>query len=214
MLRTEKNQSRARKLSLGGAVVAAIAASSCCIAPLILAAFGVAGGGALAAFAEYRPYLLAVTFVVLGIGFYLTYRKPKAVAGDACGCERPKAGRGARIGLWVATVLVVLFAAAPSLIGVAQDAFGTAPAFAAAGAPTEQARLRVDGMTCESCAVHVKEALTKVGGFHDLTLDLPGKNITVTYEPAPGRLEAYAVAIQGLGYAATLPPASNAAVTR
>jgi hypothetical protein len=36
----------------------------------------------------------------------------------------------------------------------------------------------------------MRKALTKVGGFHDLELDIPRQSITVAYEPSPGRLEA------------------------
>lgn len=91
---------RAKKLTLGGAILAALAASSCCIGPLVLAALGVGGAGALAALGAYRPYILGVTAVLLAGGFYLTYRKPRAAVaeGDACGCEKPspKAGRAGR----------------------------------------------------------------------------------------------------------------------
>src|SRR5260221_14472583 len=94
----------AKKFTLGGAILAAVAASACCIGPLVLAALGIGGAGAFAALGAYRPYILAGTAVLLAGGFYLTYRKPRAaVEGDACGCEKPKASRAGRIGLWIAT---------------------------------------------------------------------------------------------------------------
>ena len=206
---SDTNQSRAKKVTIGGAIVAAIAASSCCIGPLILAALGVGGAGAFALLGAYRPYILGVTGVLLAGGFYLTYRKPHAVVpqGDACGCEQPspKAGRAAKIGLWIATSLVVVFAAAPNLIACLASR-GHEPAVAVtAGATVETATIRVEGMDCEGCATHVRGALAKVGGFHDLTLDLKGQAITVGYEPAPGRLQAYVAAINDLGYEASLP---------
>src|SRR5579875_1214121 len=97
---SQENEARAKKLTLGGAVLAALAASSCCIGPLILAALGIGGAGAFAVIGAYRPYILGVTAVLLAGGFYLTYRKPRAsaVGGDACGCEQPspKAGRAGK----------------------------------------------------------------------------------------------------------------------
>src|SRR5260370_30475942 len=113
----QENEARAKKLTLGGAVLAAIAASSCGIGPLILAALGIGGAGAFASLAAYRPHILMVTAVLLAGGFYLTYRTPKIVEGEACGCEslKPKASRAARLGLWIATALVVVIAPAPPL---------------------------------------------------------------------------------------------------
>lgn len=197
---------RAKKLTLGGAVLAAIAASSCCIGPLLLAALGIGGAGAFAALGSYRPYILGVTVALLGAGFYFTYRKPKAVEGDACGCAspRPTANRLGRIGLWIATALVVVFAAAPPLLAAAAH---RAPVPVASGVHVEQAVLAVQGLDCEACAGPIREALTHVGGFHDLKLDLKAQTVTVTYEPAAGRLRAYVDAINDLGYEASLPGA-------
>jgi mercuric ion transport protein len=203
---------RAKKLTLGGAVLAAIAASSCCIGPLVLAALGIGGAGALAALGAYRPYILGVTGVLLAGGFYLTYRKPRVAAeGDACGCEKPNptAGRAGKIGLWIATAMVIVFAAAPTLIAWAADrgygAVATAP-----GAAVEHATIRVEGMDCEACSVNIRNALTKVGGFHGMTLDLKAQTITVAYEPAAGRLQAYVAAIDELGYEVSLPAQTTA----
>jgi Cu+-exporting ATPase len=75
----------------------------------------------------------------------------------------------------------------------------------AAGVKVEQADVHVEGMDCEACAVHLRRVLSKVGGFHDLHLDLATKTVSVTYEPAPGRLDAYVQAINELGYEASLP---------
>ena len=207
---------RAKKLTIGGAVLAALAASSCCIGPLVLAALGIGGAGALAAVGAYRPYILGVTAVLLAGGFYLTYRKPAVAVGDgdACGCEKPnaKAGRAGKIGLWIATAMVVVFAAAPNLIAwIAERGQPTATA-TTPGATITHATVRVAGMDCEACSIHIRGALAKVGGFHDMTLDLKAETITVAYEPAAGRLQAYVAAIDDLGYEASLPAQTAANV--
>lgn len=95
--------------SLTGAVVAAFLASACCIGPLLLALVGLGGAGLLVKLEPYRPYFTAFTLAALGAGFWLTYRKPKVVEGDACGCEHPTSNRLGRILLWVVTILVIGF---------------------------------------------------------------------------------------------------------
>lgn len=103
---------RATRASLGGAVAAALAASACCVGPLIFALLGIGGAGVLVALEPYRPLLTLLTLGLLGAGFYTTYRRPAAVLptqagqGDDCGCEMPKANKSGRRLLWIATGFV------------------------------------------------------------------------------------------------------------
>ncbi len=110
---------RSRRLSgltVVGAVVSGLLASVCCIGPLLLAALGIGGAGLLARFEIYRPAFTAATFALLGAGFWLAYRKPKAIEGDSCGCEYPKANRLGRALLWIAAAVAIGFWAAPYII--------------------------------------------------------------------------------------------------
>ncbi|MGE0853247.1 MAG: mercuric transporter MerT family protein [Hyphomicrobiaceae bacterium] len=103
-------------LSLGG-LVAAIAAASCCVLPFALFVLGVSGAwiGNLTALAPYQPVFAAVAFGLLGCGFYLVYRKPRATCADGSWCARPGSLRSVKVGLWTATVLVVVALAFPRL---------------------------------------------------------------------------------------------------
>src|SRR5262245_16197968 len=105
-----------RRFSIGAAVIGSIAASACCIGPLVLAALGIGGAGAFIGLTSYRPYILSLSAVLLATGFYLTYRRPAVTLdGDACTCERPRAARAGKWTLWTATLAVVLLAAFPTL---------------------------------------------------------------------------------------------------
>ncbi len=112
--------------SVGGAIAAAFAASLCCLGPLLFAALGLGGAGLLVEFEAYRPFFAALTLVLLGAGFYLTYRRPRlapanAAAGEACECELPGANRFGRVTLWVATVVVAGLLGFPYLAQVLLD---------------------------------------------------------------------------------------------
>ena len=110
---------RSRRLSgltVAGAVASGLLASVCCIGPLLLAALGIGGAELLARFESYRPAFTAATFALLGVGFWLAYRKPKVIEGDACGCGYPKANRLGRALLWIAAAVAIIFWAAPYLI--------------------------------------------------------------------------------------------------
>lgn len=102
-----------RSASMAGAVASALAASACCVGPLLFAMLGLGGAGFLVALEPYRPVFTAITVLLLGLGFYVTYRRPKV---DDCACELPRANRVGRWMLWVAggvSGVVLIF---PSLV--------------------------------------------------------------------------------------------------
>lgn len=98
---------RQRLIAIGG-IFGALAASSCCIVPLILFSLGIGGAwiGNLTALAPYKPLFVAGTTGVLGYGFYLVYWKPRRACAEDAACARPIPSRIVQIALWFATVLV------------------------------------------------------------------------------------------------------------
>lgn len=100
-------RSRAGWIAAGG-ILGALAASSCCILPLVLFSLGISGAwiANLTALAPYKPYFAAGTLALLGYGYHLVYVKPKqACAGGLC--ARPLPSRLVKSSLWIATVMIV-----------------------------------------------------------------------------------------------------------
>ena len=62
-----------------------------------------------------RPVFAAIAAACLGYGFYLVYRKPKVACAEGSYCARPSSNRLAKIGLWTATVLVIVAVGFPRL---------------------------------------------------------------------------------------------------
>lgn len=95
-------------LSFGGAL-AGIGASSCCVIPFTLVSLGAGGAwlSNLTALAPYQPYFLTAALVLLGVGFWRVYRRPKAACADGSYCAKPVSDRIAKIGLWTGAILVV-----------------------------------------------------------------------------------------------------------
>ncbi len=109
-------------------MLSAIAASACCVGPLVLALLGLGGAATLMKLSPLRPLLVPVTVVLLGAGLLLAYRRPRAVAETqetasepGCRCALPRTRAVGRVTLWVlaAVVLVLLISpyAVPALMG-------------------------------------------------------------------------------------------------
>lgn len=119
MQRASEADSSARRaglLSVGG-ILAALATGACCVVPFALFTLGIGGAwiSNLTALEPYRPIFAAITFSFLGYGFYLVYRKPKVACAEGSYCAKPSSGRIAKIGLWTATVLVIVALGFPKL---------------------------------------------------------------------------------------------------
>ena len=95
-------------LAAAGGILGALAASSCCVVPLVLFAAGISGAwiGNLTALAPYQPIFFVATAGCLGVGYYLVYRGPRVACAEGA-CGRPLPRRGVKAALWAATALVM-----------------------------------------------------------------------------------------------------------
>ena len=103
--------------------------------------------------------------------------------------------------LWIATAGVLAFAFFPNYVG----AFGAGRA-GDDDAMVAQVALTVDGMTCDGCAVTVKQALLKVPGVVTVLVSYEESRAVVGLDPeaahsAPDDLIA---AVNEAGYSASL----------
>ena len=81
-----KNTNKSNRKWLGAGLLTAIAASLCCITPILAIVGGL--GGVASAFSwmePFRPYLIALTIVVLSIAWYNTLKTKKSDID--CDCE-------------------------------------------------------------------------------------------------------------------------------
>lgn len=96
-------------LIAAGGIVGAIAATSCCILPLVLTLAGISGAwmANLRALAPLQPYFIAATLACLGYGFYLVYWKTGRACAAGATCARPLPNGLVKGALWLASVIVL-----------------------------------------------------------------------------------------------------------
>jgi len=191
-------------LFAAGSVFAAIVASFCCILPIVFALTGFSILGASALFDAWRPYLLGVTFGLLGLGFYFAYRRVNEQCAPGSACAIPNIRRSGRLMLWLATSAVILLAAFPYYSGAVAELLLSSGSTAAVNEPGKlaHASFAVQGMDCAACASAVENKLKAVSGVRGVTVSFKSQKAEVDYDPHSTTMAELEQAIKDAGYEA------------
>ena len=184
----------ASSIPIVGAVVAALAASACCLVPAVLAIVGVSGAGVASTLAPYRPLFLALTAVAIAAGFWFAYRRMPA---DECGCGTPRSRRRTRIGVWLSALLALGFAGYPMVF----DA--NASVHARARGATE-VKLHVTGMDCAACTKVLTKRLSRIAAVATVDVDYDHQLAVITYDGTRDISQDLIDAVDDVGYQATV----------
>src|SRR2546427_9718806 len=104
------------KTSLIAGVLAGIAASVCCVGPLVLLTLGIGGTwvGNLTAMEPYRPFFIGLTLLFLGLAFRKLYLVPQVCA-SGTSCAVPRTAKRQRLAFWIVAILLLGLLAVPWL---------------------------------------------------------------------------------------------------
>lgn len=171
-----------QKASLGGSILAAITASLCCIGPLVAVALGAGGFAASAVFEKWRPVFLGVTFALLALAWYLTYRKPKAACEPGSACATKPVAKWNKVVLGFATAFVLVAAAFPSLSSAILRGSQRSTTAVVAGPNTAILKLKIPSMDCAACAASIQAKLRQQSGFESAEVIYATKEAIVQYD--------------------------------
>ena len=193
-----------RTLLIGSSLLSALAASLCCILPLVAAAGGVAVLGASAAFEAWRPYLLFATAVLLLGGVFLAYRDYRRGCAPGSLCDTKAVSKWNFLSLGLAAVMVLFLALFPYYSGSVIQAIGAPKAKnESPNASTQTASFGISGMTCPSCAKGLEASFRNMPGVKEAKVDYESKQATVTFDPAKQSDEALKKLLAEAGYTVT-----------
>ncbi|MBT8245326.1 mercuric transport protein MerTP [Winogradskyella sp.] len=177
---------------------AAIAASSCCIPPVIALIAGVGGGASALSWMEpFRPYLIAIAVVAIAYAWYM-YLKPKK-ADDCCEVDaKPKwyQTKGFLIG-------VTLFAAVSIAFPYYSHVFypdNKKEVVIVSESNVQTIDFDVKGMTCASCEEHVKHTVNKLEGIVSVEASFENEKAEVKFDSTKTSKEDIEKAINATGY--------------
>lgn len=186
----------------GAGLFAAIAASLCCITPVI-ALF--AGSSSMAANFSWtepaRPYLIGLSVAVLALAWYFKLRPAKSTDPD-CNCETTKKPSffQSKAFLGIVTVFSFLMMTFPQYAKM----FYPAPKVQATSIATvdnkQQVKFIIQGMTCEGCEEHVNSQLSKVNGVLAYKTSYANRISLVTFDKSKVDVKTIESAINKTGY--------------
>jgi len=183
-------------------VLSAIAASLCCITPVI--AF-LAGSSSIAANFSWiepaRPYLIGLSIAVLVFAWYLKLKPAKTNNMD-CNCETTKKESflQSKTFLGIVTVFAVLMMAFPLYARMFYPKSKIEGVSIAVIDNKQQVKFTIQGMTCEACEDHVNNELSKVAGVLAYTTSYAARNSLVTFDKSKVDVKTIEAAINKTGY--------------
>ena len=157
--------------------------SICCITPLVLLLLGIGNLSLAATMGAYRIYfiLAGLVFVSLSMAYHIR-RKMRY-----CGCS------GIQILKQESRLIFTAFASFFIIFGlinfivlpfVTAKITGKPEGFAEKDSQLRQLELRIDGMTCDGCAVAIESALRNVNGVLQADVSYANGSAVIIYDPS------------------------------
>ena len=185
----------------GAGVLTAIAASLCCITPVVAL---LAGSSSIAANFSWiepaRPYLIGLSIAVLTFAWYIKLRPAKTNDMD-CNCETTKKASFLQSKTFLA--IVTFFAVLMMTFPLYAKVFYPTPKVQTTLPVVDneqQVKFTIQGMTCEACEEHVNNQLSKVNGVLAYKTSYSTRNSLVTFDKSKVDVKTIEAAINKTGY--------------
>lgn len=192
------------KKLVGAGLLTAIAASLCCITPVLALIAGSSGIASAFSWLEpFRPYLIGLTVLVLGFAWYQKL-KPLSREEIECACENDEKPKfiQSKTFLAIITVFATLMLAFPLYADVfypKQDK----QTMVVERADIQTVEFTISGMTCNGCAKHVKHEVNNLDGIVEANASYENGNAIVQFDQTKTNETEIEKAINSTGYEVT-----------
>jgi copper chaperone CopZ len=182
-------------------IFTAVAASLCCITPVLALMAGTSGIASTFSWMEpFRPYLIGLTVLVLAFAWYQKLR-PKTQEEIDCACEddaKPSFWQSKKF-LLIVTVFAGLMFAFPFYSNIFYPQPSKDIVYVSQSNLVKQT-FKVEGMTCAGCEAHVESEVNKLDGILSVKASYENANTVVEYDKTRTDLAALRKAINSTGY--------------
>lgn len=204
--------SQENKSFVGAGVLTAVAASLCCITPVLALISGASGVASTFSWMEpARPYLIGITVLVLGFAWYQKM-KPRTAEEIQCDCEEDDLSAG-RTGnkpfmqtktfLGMVTVFAALMLAFPNYAHIFYPSNDQREVIIVNASDIQMVTFDLKGMTCNGCASHVENDVNKLPGIVKVVAVYEAATAKVEFDQTKVSLSQIEKAINRTGYKVT-----------
>lgn len=186
---------------IGTGVLSAIAASLCCITPVLALIAGSSGIASSFSWIEpARPYLIGVTVLVLGFAWYQKLKPQKEE--DCCAVDEKPKFIQSKIFLCIVTIFAILMLAFP-LYAKVFFPNNEKQVIIVDKSSIQTAEFTISGMTCTGCEEHVKHEVNKLNGIVKADVSYQNGNAQVQFDNSKTNVAEIEKAINSTGYTVT-----------
>jgi copper chaperone CopZ len=185
----------------GVGLLTAIAASLCCITPVIALIAGTSGLASTFSWMEpARPYLIGFTILTLGFAWYQKLKPQKEVDCN-CDTEDKKSFMQTKLLLGLITVFAAIMLTFPYYSHVFYDNNASVNAIEEGNA--QKSEFTIEGMTCASCEEHVTHEILQLDGIGNVDVSYDNGNAIVEFDKSKTNQKEIKEAINSTGYSVT-----------
>ena len=198
------NKSKSSKGLIGTGIITAIAASLCCITPVLALIAGASGIASAFSWLEpFRPYLIGLTVLVLWFAWYQKL-KPRTQEEIDCACEEDEKPSfwQSKTFLGIVTVFAALMLAFPLYADIFYPKTDK-QIIVVDKADIQTVEFSISGMTCNGCAEHVKHEVNKLDGIVEVNASYENGNAIVKFDQTKTNAKEIEKAINSTGYKVT-----------
>lgn len=185
-------------------VLAALAASLCCIAPLLAIFGGISGAATYFNWIEpYRPYIIGITILVFAFAWYQQLTIAPKRQDDCCEIAKSSFWQSKKF-----LLMITLFSGALIAFPYYSSLFFKEPQQTSIITNTpitfKYVRLKIKGMGCADCTKHIDGALIGLSGVASSNTSFEKAQTVVRYDPAKINADSINHKIIAIGYQPTL----------
>lgn len=194
---------------IGTSLLTAIAASLCCMTPVLALIAGTSGIASTFSWIEpFRPYLIGLTILVLGFAWYQKLKPQKEID---CECETDdlpagKAGKTkfiqSKTFLGIVTAFAIVMLAFPYYSGIFYPNTDK-QIIVVDESDIKTIEFKISGMTCTSCEEHVNHEVNKLNGIISSKASYENGNAIIKFDKTKTNETDIEKAINSTGYKVT-----------
>ncbi|MFL1895266.1 mercuric transport protein MerTP [Aquimarina sp. 2-A2] len=188
-----------KKKLVGTTIITAIAASLCCIAPVLALIAGTSVIASTFSWIEpFRPYLITITILLLASAWYPKLKRKKGNIDCECEDGAPTFFHSKKF-LLLVTLFAGLMLAFPYYSQIFYPSINN-EILAVKESNISKVEFTIKGMTCGGCEAHIESEVYKLNGILEVKATYKKGNTVVKYDNTKVTNKEIEVAIGKTGY--------------